>query len=228
MTPSEPVAARAVPDAVRRRRVRAGETETTQSGPEPEDFSTFRLISGPQNGVTFLMHNAAAGVLPPSTLAAPLVFGAVAVFARRAEPGLATMLLVRGSYLFLATLVAAEWFRPLAGGPLPDVTVLGPYTYLATELAFGAAAAVLLHRTGAWLRALRTVVVLYPVAFAWDWYTLRVGVFSIPLRTGLAAFGIPLEEHLFMLVVPCLVVGIHEALDGRDRVATEAAPGQAD
>jgi TRAP transporter TAXI family solute receptor len=40
---------------------------TTQSGPEPEEFSTFRLISGPQNGVTFLMHNAAAGVLDRET-----------------------------------------------------------------------------------------------------------------------------------------------------------------
>lgn len=30
---------------------------------EPQSFSTFSLISGPQNGVTFLMHNAAAGVL---------------------------------------------------------------------------------------------------------------------------------------------------------------------
>jgi len=34
--------------------------------------------------------------------------------AYRAEPRLATMLLIRGSYLFLAVLVAAVWFRPLA------------------------------------------------------------------------------------------------------------------
>lgn len=40
---------------------------TTQSRPEPENFSTFRIISGPQNGVTFLMHNAAAGVLDRET-----------------------------------------------------------------------------------------------------------------------------------------------------------------
>jgi TRAP transporter TAXI family solute receptor len=45
----------------------SGGDGTTQSGPEPEDFSTFRLISGPQNGVTFLMHNAAAGVLDRET-----------------------------------------------------------------------------------------------------------------------------------------------------------------
>jgi len=36
---------------------------TESSGPEPESVSTFGIISGPQNGVTFLMHNAAAGVL---------------------------------------------------------------------------------------------------------------------------------------------------------------------
>jgi len=36
---------------------------STGNGATPEDVSTFRLISGPQNGVTFQMHNAAAGVL---------------------------------------------------------------------------------------------------------------------------------------------------------------------
>ncbi|WP_135365657.1 UbiA family prenyltransferase [Halosimplex halophilum] len=51
--------------------------------------------------------------VPPSAGAAALVFGAVALVARRAEPELATMLLIRGSYLFLAALVAAVWFRPL-------------------------------------------------------------------------------------------------------------------
>ncbi|WP_123537399.1 UbiA family prenyltransferase [Halosimplex salinum] len=57
----------------------------------------------------------AAGLrqIPPSAGAAPLVFGAVALVARRADPELATMLLIRGSYLFLAVLVAAVWFRPL-------------------------------------------------------------------------------------------------------------------
>jgi len=167
-------------------------------------------------GSVLVLWHAAVGVLAPATLVAPLVFGAVAAFARRSGPDLATMLLVRGSYLFLAALVAAEWFRPLAGVSLPDIGILGPYTYIATELAFGTVAAFLLHRTGSWMRALRTVVVLYPIAFVWDWYTLRVGVFSIPLRTGIVAFGIPLEEHLFMLVVPGLVIGLHEAVNGRD------------
>ncbi|MFC7142444.1 UbiA family prenyltransferase [Halosimplex aquaticum] len=51
--------------------------------------------------------------IPPSAGLASLVFGVVALVARRAEPELATMLLIRGSYLFLAVLVAAVWFRPL-------------------------------------------------------------------------------------------------------------------
>jgi len=38
----------------------------------------------------------------------------VAAFAARADPEIATMLLVRGCYVFLAVLVAAVWFRPLA------------------------------------------------------------------------------------------------------------------
>jgi hypothetical protein len=52
--------------------------------------------------------------VPPTAAGAAVVFGAVLVFAYRAESKLATMLLIRGSYLFLAVLVAAVWFRPLA------------------------------------------------------------------------------------------------------------------
>ena len=57
-----------------------------------------------------------ARVFPPSTVASVVAFGVVAVFARRAadDEELATMLLIRGSYVFLAVLVAAVWFRPLA------------------------------------------------------------------------------------------------------------------
>jgi len=40
--------------------------------------------------------------------------GHVTLVARRADPELATMLLVCGSYVFLAVLVAAVWFEPLA------------------------------------------------------------------------------------------------------------------
>ena len=99
---------------------------------------------------------------------------------------------------------------------LPDITVLGPWTYLATEVVFGTVAFLLLLRADALARAGRTIAVLYPVAYLWDWYTLEVGVFAIPLRTGVELAGIPLEEHLFMLVVPALIVGIHETLHPRD------------
>jgi len=51
--------------------------------------------------------------VPPSAVGAPVVFALVAVAARRADPELATKLLIRGSYLFLAVLVGAVWFRPL-------------------------------------------------------------------------------------------------------------------
>lgn len=57
---------------------------------------------------------AAAAVFPPSSVLAALAFGAVALVARRADPELATMLLVRGSYVFLALLLVAVWFRPLS------------------------------------------------------------------------------------------------------------------
>jgi hypothetical protein len=58
------------------------------------------------------------GVFPPASVAAVVAFGVVALLARRAgeDDRLATMLLVRGSYLFLAVLVVAVWFRPFAGG----------------------------------------------------------------------------------------------------------------
>jgi len=96
---------------------------------------------------------------------------------------------------------------------VPDIgAVFGQYTYLASEVFFGAAAFALLYRAGALRRAARTVAVLYPLAFVWDWYTLRVGVFSIDLRTGVEVLGIPVEEHLFIVVVPALVLGIHENL----------------
>jgi len=51
--------------------------------------------------------------MPPSAGLAVVPFGAVALVSRRADAELATMLLIRGSYLFLAVLVAAVWFRPL-------------------------------------------------------------------------------------------------------------------
>jgi 4-hydroxybenzoate polyprenyltransferase len=52
--------------------------------------------------------------IPPSAGFASVAFGGVAAVAWRAEAELATKLLIRGSYLFLAVLVATVWFRPLA------------------------------------------------------------------------------------------------------------------
>lgn len=56
---------------------------------------------------------AAVGPFPPSSVVAVIAFAVVAGFARRADPELATMLLVRGCYVFLAVLVAAVWWQPL-------------------------------------------------------------------------------------------------------------------
>jgi lycopene cyclase domain-containing protein len=152
------------------------------------------------------------GLFPPSAPLAALAFGPIVVLAYRANATIATMLLIRGAYVFLAVLIAAVWFEPLAATGLPDISVLGPYTYLATELAFGTLALGLLVYADALLRAIRTIIALYPIAYVWDWYTLEVGVFEIQMRTGHVLFGIPIEEHIFMLVVPALVLGLHETI----------------
>ncbi|GAA0227755.1 lycopene cyclase domain-containing protein [Haladaptatus pallidirubidus] len=95
----------------------------------------------------------------------------------------------------------------------PDIgAVFGSYTYLASEVVFGTVALWLLLRAGALSRAGKTVIALYPIGYVWDWYTLTIGVFAIPLRTGIEVAGIPLEEHLFIIVVPALVIGVHENL----------------
>lgn len=56
----------------------------------------------------------AGGILPLASVLAVVPFGLVVLYARRADPDVATMLLIRGAYVFLAVLVAAVWFRPLA------------------------------------------------------------------------------------------------------------------
>ena len=95
---------------------------------------------------------------------------------------------------------------------VPDIGVFGPYTYLVTEVVWGSVALYLLARADALRTAARTVVVLYPFAYVWDWYTLKVGVFKIVMRTGVEFLGIPIEEHLFIVVVPCVVLAVHETL----------------
>jgi len=104
-----------------------------------------------------------------------------------------------------------------------DVTVLGPYTYLATEVFWGAVALALLWYADAFRTAARTTALLYPFALVWDWYTLEVGVFAIPLRTGVEFLGVPLEEYLFALIVPAMVVGTHETLRKLDGERADAA-----
>ena len=56
----------------------------------------------------------AFGPFPPSSIAAVAAFALVAALTRDADPELATMILIRGSYVFLALLVVATWYRPLA------------------------------------------------------------------------------------------------------------------
>ena len=102
--------------------------------------------------------------------------------------------------------------QPYLADVLPDITVFGQYTYLVTEVLWGSVAVGLLYYAGAFRTAARTTAVLYPPALLWDWYTLEVGVFEIPMRTGIELLGVPLEEHIFMLVVPAMVVGTHETL----------------
>lgn len=106
---------------------------------------------------------------------------------------------------------------------VPDIGVFGRYTYLVTEVVFGAFAYALLSKTGALGRAAKTVLALYPLAYVWDRYTLDIGIFEIRLRTGVDFLGIPLEEHIFMVVVPSLVVGFYEIVNPRTDESVENA-----
>ena len=63
-------------------------------------------------GATVVSALSITGV-PLSAAFAPFVFGVVALLASTATPKVATMLLIRGVYLFLATLLAAIWLQPL-------------------------------------------------------------------------------------------------------------------
>ncbi|QIO22488.1 UbiA family prenyltransferase [Haloarcula sp. JP-L23] len=90
------------------------------------DKRTVAVVVGPQRArrlARSLLVTAMLGVVglaftlpgvPPSAAGAAVVFGVVAAVAHRAESELATKLLIRGTYLFLAVLVAAVWSRPLA------------------------------------------------------------------------------------------------------------------
>jgi len=80
-------------------------------GPERARLTAYAIMSIGMVGVVGL--SVLLPGVPPSAALSAVVFGAVALLARRAEPELATMLLIRGSYLFLAVLVTGVWFRPL-------------------------------------------------------------------------------------------------------------------
>jgi 1,4-dihydroxy-2-naphthoate octaprenyltransferase len=66
-------------------------------------------------GLLAVVAFAATPVFPPSAMLAVVPFAAVALVARGADASVATMLLVRGSYLFLAVLLVAVHWQPLAG-----------------------------------------------------------------------------------------------------------------
>ncbi|QDX41472.1 UbiA family prenyltransferase [Salarchaeum sp. JOR-1] len=71
----------------------------------------YGLIAG---GLAGVFGFAALAVFPPSAVGAVGVFAAVAGVASRADDEVATMLLIRGSYVFLAALLLAVWLRPFA------------------------------------------------------------------------------------------------------------------
>jgi len=72
-------------------------------------FAFGLMVAGLGGVVAFV----AVAVFPPSAVLAAVAFGAVALAAARADPEIATMLLIRGSYVFLAVLVVAVWIEPL-------------------------------------------------------------------------------------------------------------------
>jgi 4-hydroxybenzoate polyprenyltransferase len=65
-------------------------------------------------GLLLVVTLALLGPFPPTAVLAAIAFGAVAAIARRGDPTIATMLLVRGAYVFLAVLLVAVHWRPLA------------------------------------------------------------------------------------------------------------------
>lgn len=79
-------------------------------GPERARTTAYALMA---LALLLVVALALVRVFPPGTVLAAIAFGAVAAVSRRADSEIATMLLVRGSYVFLALLIAATWFRPL-------------------------------------------------------------------------------------------------------------------
>jgi 1,4-dihydroxy-2-naphthoate octaprenyltransferase len=87
----------------------AKRTVAVAVGPRRARLLAYGLMAAGMLGV---VASAGTGLFPPSSVLAVVAFAGVAATTRRAGPELATMLLVRGSYVFLAVLVAAVWFEP--------------------------------------------------------------------------------------------------------------------
>lgn len=86
-------------------------TVAVSVGPDRADSVAYGLMA---TALTIVVGFALVGVFPPTAVIAAVAFGAIALIARRGTPEIATMVLIRGSYVFLAVLVAAVWFEPLA------------------------------------------------------------------------------------------------------------------
>ena len=78
-------------------------------GRERARITAYALMAA---GLCVVLAFATLSIFPPSAALAVFAFAAVALVSRRADSELATMLLIRGSYVFLALLVVAVWYRP--------------------------------------------------------------------------------------------------------------------
>jgi len=87
----------------------AKRTVAVALGRDRARLTAYGLMAG---GLLVVLLLTALSVFPPSAVFAVLAFASVALIARHAESELATMLLIRGSYVFLAVLVVAVWYRP--------------------------------------------------------------------------------------------------------------------
>lgn len=65
-------------------------------------------------GLGLVVGFATGGLFPPSTVVAVGAFAPVVAITREKSPTVATMLLIRGAYVFLAGLIAAVWHHPFA------------------------------------------------------------------------------------------------------------------
>lgn len=105
--------------------VKVIDDETDYEYDQSIDKRTVAVVLGPERARSFavgllalamvlVVAFAAIELFPPGSVLAVVAFGAVVAVAHRTEAELATMLLVRGSYVFLAVLVAVVWWEPLA------------------------------------------------------------------------------------------------------------------